>query len=150
MKSQALLAYVAGIVDGEGHIGIEKMRSPRYKKGFQFELVTKVVNTSERLIQWLKMQFAGSIMWRKGSKANHKDSWVWTVEANRAANFLQLILPYLRLKQPQAKIGIEFQAKVKRAIKNRRRGLTDEEFALQEAKYILLKNLNKRGKECEA
>ena len=132
------LAYVAGIFDGEGCVCL------RINKGRYYSLDISVANTNEWLMQWLKFAFGGNFyaMQAKTRKAqNWKPCWRWTITGNKGSSFLKLILPYLRLKKPQAELAIKFQ--------EARRGagylLTDEERALEEAQRVIMGKYNKRG-----
>ena len=127
------LAYVAGIIDGEGCIGI-------YKTKYRYYLTVAVHMTDEWMVTWLASLFSGSkntyTHYRK--RSNCKPEWAWQIQGKRALVFLELILPYLKLKRPQAEIAINFQrAKV------RPRQLTDEQRAVQEAQRIVVSNLKK-------
>jgi len=125
------LAYIAGIIDGEGCIHIQQRSG---KNGYQ--LLLNVPSTDEWLPAWLNFAFGGSVFFRKSCLPNRQDVWVWQTSSNQAKACLEAIYPYLRLKQPQAKIAIEFQ-------QNRRRGgyKTTEEKLIAEAQYILVKKL---------
>lgn len=134
------LAYVAGIVDGEGSIRIarRKVSSQRpNKKGRQsyFLLVVEVGNTQEWLIQWLRLAFGGSIV-TNPAHGQRQTFYRWVLQNKAAAAFLFAVLPYLRIKRPEAEIALAFQARKKyRGCK----GMTEEEYALQEAQHILMR-----------
>ena len=135
------LAYAAGIIDGEGNIGIYANTSmagyPRYR------LRVRVTNSDEWLIHWLKNNFGGSIgVQQQPEGKNWKPAWYWTISCNTAMNFLVEILPYLRLKKSQAELAIEFQKARRRKLGRR---FSDEERAVAEAQTILMRSLNKRG-----
>lgn len=105
----ATLAYLAGIIDGEGHIGInvnlknpQRRTSPRY----QSELV--IVNSDKPLFEWLAENFGGAVGPRKKAEDHHKQTWRWKVGDKQAATILEAVLPYLRIKRKQAELLIEF------------------------------------------
>ena len=134
------LAYTAGIVDGEGTIGIYRIPHKNGKASYILQVF--VGNTNEWLIQWLRFAFGGSIVYRPSLEdSNHKPSWVWRLTANKALRFLNLVYPYLRLKKPQADLAIKFQSP--------RLGQghhpTEEQRAVEEAQKIIMHGLNKRG-----
>lgn len=66
--------------------------------------------------------------------------WHWILGARKASEFLKLILPYLKLKRPEAELAIKFQS-----VKKMRPIKTDEEMAVEEAQRIMLQNMH-RGK----
>ena len=137
------LAYAAGIVDGEGCIGLYLQTTQKSKPSYKMGV--RVSNTNEWLLQWLKFAFGGSVCVQRVSSVekakNYKPQWQWAIITTRALVFLKLIYPYLRLKKPQAEIAITFQ-QVRRG---RGHYLTDEERAVAEAQRIVMANLNKRG-----
>lgn len=126
------LAYIAGFFDGEGYIGI----TFRQGKGYRWRtLQAKVGNTNEWVINYLKFSFGGSIYKRK-VYGNQRQSFDWTLVGNQAASFLKLILPFLKLKRPQAEIAIRFQ---ERKSKRNWRKMPPEIDALEEAENLLLR-----------
>ncbi len=130
------LAYTAGIIDGEGWICIK--RTPR-----AYQITVGVGNTNEWLINWLQFSFGGGVYPRTGLADNQKPQWHWNLSTRQAGNFLKLILPYLRIKRPQAELAIQFQSR------RRYRGhkpMSDGDKALDEANKILMGSYNKRGK----
>jgi hypothetical protein len=98
------LAYVAGLVDGEGSIVIGC--SHRANRLPNHWLQVGITNIDKELIDWLLNTFGGHL-----SDYSHRPRhcWVWRVMGNEAKQFLQSILPYLRIKKKQAEIAIAFQ-----------------------------------------
>jgi len=135
------LAYVAGIVDGEGTICIHQDRAKSGKVYLQLRV--DVTNTNEWLIQWLKFALGGHVdVSRRAERGkNWKPAWRWSVSANQASAFLKLIYPYLRLKKPQAEIAIKFQEQKP----NRGHRSTESERAVAEAQRIVMSSLNEKG-----
>ena len=138
------LAYVAGIVDGEGCISIIKHRDSDCRRGYYFHLTVNVSNTNEWLIAWLKFAFGGHTHTRK--KGNYRPLYQWFIDASQAFKFLKLILPYLRIKKPQAELAIEFH----KARERRRNPLNgrfiatkDQAYILEEAQKILLQKMKR-------
>lgn len=129
------LAYVAGIIDGEGCIGI-------YKHKHRYYLQVAVHMTNEWLVNWLSFAFKGSIStygyYRK--RENCQKEWAWNLTGKKALVFLELVYPYLKLKKPQAEIAIQFQKH-----KVLPKALTDGQRAIAEAQRILISNLKKEG-----
>ena len=132
------LAYVAGIIDGEGSIGIYQQKA----RGYRSKVMRVTVdNTDEWLIRQLLMWFGGHINRRSDHRGNRKDVWQWYVESKKAGNFLRLILPYVRMKRPQVELALQFQER-----KHPCRGHTEEELALEEAERLLMHKMNRTGK----
>ncbi len=134
MKKTEILAYTAGITDGEGHISILKKHKQNY-----YYLQAGVRNTNEWLCQWLKMQFGGRITTWHPNRLNWKTSYQWIIEHKSAFEFLKLVLPYLNLKKPQADLAIKYQSR--RSLLKR----SESNKVLDEAEIVLMTHLNKRG-----
>ncbi len=101
-------AYIAGIIDGEGSIGIYKHRRPKSTKGYTYENSLIVVNTNTILMNYLKEKLGGSIRERKKPKLNWKLSYSWQVYCNSCYSILKQILPYLQIKKKRTELSIEF------------------------------------------
>lgn len=130
------LAYTAGIMDGEGSIGIARHKSKSCKRGYTLELCVQITSSDEWLCTWLKFGFGGSLSHSINNAGN--PMWHWILGARKASDFLKLILPYLKLKHPEAELAIKFQsAKRMRPIK------TDGEMAVEEAQRIMLQNMHR-------
>lgn len=138
LKGKCLLAYTAGIFDGEGSITIRKARIGKCKPSIQ--LAVAMGNTNEWLVQFFCMQFGGH--WRIRGKnkrfENAKPFWEWQANGKEAARFLESILPYLQIKRPQAELAIEFQS---RRI-GRGHTTSDKQRAVDEAQKILMGKYN--------
>ena len=130
------LAYVAGIVDGEGWIGISADHRKRNPDRPCWRLRVSITNTNEWLMQYLKFAFGGTIS-IKGGRRTGKPCYDLVLNRGKAAEFLKLILPYLKLKRPQAEIAIRFQESISKST----RRLTQEQFAIRETEMLLLKSM---------
>lgn len=132
------LAYAAGIIDGEGSIGIARHSSKSCKRGYSLELCVQVTSSDEWLCTWLKFAFGGSLSHSINSADN--PMWHWIIGARKASEFLKLILPYLKLKHSQAELAIIFQSAKRIGLRK-----SDEEMAVEEAQRLILQNMH-RGK----
>lgn len=97
--------------------------------------------------QWLCDSFGGSILARK-REAPRRDITQWQIANQQATNFLQVILPYLRIKKPQAEIAIEFQSQRMKSggVKGKRgQGFKPKEsMAIEESQFLMMQNLKKQ------
>jgi len=108
---QSDLAYLAGLFDAEGSISViastyktQKGKMPR------FDLSVSIVNTDKKVLQWiLSLGFGGLITEMQRPKENHKQCYHYLVRDNAALNFLKALLPYLRIKEEQARLAVAFQ-----------------------------------------
>ena len=135
------LAYTAGIIDGEGCIHIRRQWDKRYRGCYKYTLTVSVVSTDEWLPRGLQFAWGGSVSLNDRSKENPKwkRAYQWQIASKKALAFLISITPYLKLKKPQAEIGIGFQHRQK--VGGRR---TSEEQVLKDADRIRLTYLKRQ------
>lgn len=95
MEQPALYAYAAGIVDGEGSIDIFKVSSKG--KNCRYALRVVVGTTDEWLSQFLHNSFGGFTYF--SPRLPHRGIWYWQITSRKAADFLNLITPYLQIKK---------------------------------------------------
>jgi hypothetical protein len=107
--SDAELAYLAGIIDGEGHITVVRAQ----RRNSRFPLYSPrvgVTNQSERLIEWMDERVAWTIRDLKPTKGE----WGWAyrpaVVGHAVADLLEVLLPFLVIKAEQATLVIRFCA----------------------------------------
>jgi len=139
MKKIHDLSYLAGMFDGEGCISISHGAK-------SWNLSCYVTMAGEYIPRLFQFHFGGSIHHRKHNPAKMQwhDYYKWHIAANKAATFLEELLPYLRLKRPQAELAIKFQ----RRISSRgHKCLPNSEVALREAEIILMHSLKAESYE---
>lgn len=130
------LAYVAGIIDGEGCIRIGQRKKNSNYVG------VGVGHTNEWLIRWLHFSFGGSVCSKKAWLPNQKPQWSWELRTRQACEFLKLILPYLKIKRPQAELALKFQSRRKY---RGHQPMPQSDIIQDEADKILMHSYNKRG-----
>lgn len=95
------LAYMAGIIDGEGSITLPA------EYGRSLSLLLVVGNTSRVLIDWMHSRFDGNVTETPIRRLSKRRFWTWYVRGDAASDVLGLVLPYMKVKAPQAALGIE-------------------------------------------
>jgi len=136
--------YAAGIVDGEGNICISKCTRPRMKSP-SYSTHTHVYNTNPTLIRYLKSTFGGADSFYDSGNPKHKPEVGWHLYGEESRKFLLNILPFLKLKNEQAKLAIAFQEEMN---KNGTRGrVTPDSATVREELYQKCALLNKRGRK---
>jgi len=131
-------AYFAGFFDGEGSMGIAKHKSRSSKRGFCHELIIQVSSSNEDILKLFKLHFGGTICQFRAPK--NLPMWRWSISSKKALNFLLLITSYLRVKEPQARLAIEFQR-----AKKYRNHLGDDQFEKEHSIRIGISELNRKG-----
>ncbi|HEY9211094.1 MAG TPA: hypothetical protein VIO56_06750 [Methylotenera sp.] len=97
MKNLLLNAYFAGLIDGEGTIGVYKFSSGITRP------IIKVDMTCEDTINALHSHFGGYKGLKKiEDKPNRKQQWHWEVTFLKAVEVANLIFPYLITKKSNA------------------------------------------------
>ena len=129
------LAYIAGIVDGEGHIGYTRKWCG---KNLQYGPRVGVVNQSEALIRWMDDRINWSIRCLNPDTSGY--TWVYrpAIIGHAVAPLLRAMRPYLVIKGAQADLVIQFCES--RASGSGHTPYTPEEVAMVEQVY----ELNKR------
>lgn len=140
MFSVENLAYLAGIIDGEGSIGFEHL-APRAKRPKSYYVCRlTVINTNKDIIDRLKQTFKGTSDIRKPIK-NRKVCYRWYVLGNDLEIAIKSLLPYLCIKRKQAELVLEYRQTV------RANGwlITDEVAEARKQLWLKCKELNKLG-----
>jgi hypothetical protein len=143
--SEVDLAYAAGIIDGEGTICICHIRRPKCNPDWENRLLVEVNTTDNVIVPWLKSTFGSTVHLQKATRPGCKNSNRWVCTHRRAVAFLQLVMPYLKLKKTQAVLAINFQGSKNWGGKNRWYRKTQEEIDFEDKCLKEMKALNKRG-----
>ena len=132
------VAYYAGLVDGEGHVGLLRVKNKDYKReGYQLRVAISM--NEPEVLEELKEEYGGTLIRRqpKGKRAHY----MWSITANGAMEFLEAIRPYSRIKAEQIKICVDFQKTRAARTANRK---TDKEWKRENEQYTKLRRLNAR------
>jgi len=106
------LAYLAGIIDGEGAISIHahtKRHRTKARKGEPYKIlqpVTHIYNTNTVLMDWLCNRIGFRMNSRDRRKA--RTSYQVIVSGYRTYSLLTPLLPYLIAKRPLALLLLEY------------------------------------------
>lgn len=110
--SSEKLAYLAGIIDGEGSIYIGNFSSNPKTGTPHYQTLMEVTNTSEDLIQWLFSTFGGRVNKytpKQTPKNSRKPVFRWIVSGELLTHLCIRILPFLVIKIEQCKIMLEIR-----------------------------------------
>lgn len=101
MTENEKLAYLAGILDGEGYIAIAQRKTTA-------RLIVRIGMVSPKAVEFLHQNFGGSRHYQ-ATKTNRIDNrLLWT--SARAKELLEKCLPYLLVKRELAELGIKFES----------------------------------------
>jgi hypothetical protein len=143
------LAYLAGLIDGEGMVTIAKVRpAPHVVNGNPRYFAKVEIQMSDREpIEHVARLYDRHIMVKKPSANMRKPAYRISWQAKIAADLLEQILPYLVLKRAQALATIEFQTALSAegVGGNRRAPRTAAQAAMRERYYLELRRLKREG-----
>lgn len=97
-------AYAAGLVDGEGCIGIAPSG-----KAYTARVDVGMTKKASALLYDLQTEYGGTVRFARAATKEWEEALTWTLCGQAAANFLDRILPHLRLKPEQARIALLVQ-----------------------------------------
>lgn len=136
----AKLSYFAGIIDGEGSIGLEHLSPTKGRIKSYYVARMVVVNTNENLMKLLLNFFGGAYSTRPLIQ-NRKKCFIWRVLGKNLDNALKLLTPHLFIKKPQALLLQEYRATVGKTGWN----VSDELLETRKQLWLKCKELNKLG-----
>ena len=127
------LAYTAGLIDGDGHIGVSRFR--RKDTGCMTYCVdVNVTNNSVPLVNWLVLHFGGVVK-KYISTAGNPYS-VWCCRGKEAQkSFLGAVMPYLCIKRKYAECVLEFLS-LEGECPEKRASIWENRRALQQMKSV--------------
>lgn len=104
----AMLAYLAGVIDGEGCIGVRKTRRTGSFKSTRYNAIMTVGNTSRLMIEQLIAVFGvGCVTYRYPTKTK-RACYLWSTSSLGARHVLRIVGPYLIVKREQAAVLLDF------------------------------------------
>lgn len=147
-------AYLAGIFDGEGSVGLAPAHN-RYGTLGTYQLcVTVVCGTHRPAIEAIKkivglhgtINKQGSPLQPINGKGSRRQAWRLRLYSGHAVWFLKGVRPYLLMKDKQADIGIAHQAQKPRSGSR----CSADRLVRERASKAELTILNQRGVPCAA
>ena len=134
--------WLAGVVDGEGTIGIYRQKRPGNKMEVRYFANLEVVGTHRGFIEKIAEMIGVSVCVKDQMKRNpkHKPSFGARAQRRFVPRVAKAILPYLVIKKEQAELVLEFSELMYNAPCH-----TAALFPRFEEFYQRMKVLNKRG-----
>lgn len=108
----AQIAYLAGIIDGEGSIYIGNFSHNKKTGTPYYQTNIEVTNTDENLINWLMINIGGrrnTYTFKQTPKNSRRTVYRWIVAGELLTHLCHLLLPYLIIKKRQCQIMIEMR-----------------------------------------
>lgn len=114
MANELFLAWAAGFFDGEGCVLIELSKEKRCRHGHRTSLHATVTQTSLPCLEKYLEAFGGGIATSRSKTPNGR-RWAvqyrWSVRNEKAAAFLEAILPYVVVKKEQIETALKYPMK---------------------------------------
>lgn len=95
--------YAAGLIDGEGWIGVSHTKADTYTIRVAVAMVTK----GTRVLSAMRDSFGGRLSEMKPESERNAAKTRWTVDGAEAASFLAMVAPHLILKGQQAQVALQ-------------------------------------------
>lgn len=144
--SRETLAYIAGIIDGEGTIFISKGKPTTGRTSPAYVACLRVGNTDKRLIDFLHDTFGeGGVHRRLMPSDKWKTCWMWAATGPAAGRAMRAIRPFLLLKGEQADLLLDFLDNFQSFELNGRNGVSQEELDRREDLRQRIRALNRKG-----
>lgn len=107
MHNEAVLGYMAGIIDGEGSVEL-KINKPT--AGHSLNLVLHVFNSDRPLMDWMQLNFGGKVYDIHRRARVEKPQWqpvyIWNLTSTAARDLLEILAPYMVVKRSQAELAV--------------------------------------------
>lgn len=149
------IAYIAGLIDGEGYIGIKRITgksSGRVNPGYQERIQVRMVD--EPAIKFLAETFGGNYYAEKPHAHKGRPLYCFSASDRIAVNILKIVLPFLRVKFHVATQVLAFRefrstaSKVPVKIVMRNRWGVEQEFTRYRYSPEYIAECERRWKEC--
>lgn len=137
----AQLAYLAGLLDGEGCITAVARKS--VGRGNSYRTDVTIANTCKKVTDWLLKNFGGAVYTRTFKETRYKTAYNWYMDPKEILSLLPKVIPFLVVKKSQAELMLEFRNLI-------------QEHNLQLSKKVVdkrrrianrFRKLNKKGKK---
>lgn len=164
MTNREKLAYIAGIIDGEGYIGVAKRRTPLMTSPkYTIRIGISMCEADALLLAKEVFGISRNFSTRRRRNPAHRPCLCLDLENYQAARIVRAVRPFLRVKREQADIVLRLYSHQRRTKSTRRfavrfhgtrspsglspsRILLPSYLAACEASYRACKLLNARGR----
>jgi len=143
-QSLVELAYLAGIIDGEGCFYIGQIKQGKYGTRQQWHALLKITSCDKILIDWLREHFSGcsqnTYRWT-AKKKFYRAVYSWTIGGEALDHFLPLLQPFFVIKRKHCVVMMEIRKSFKNGGSKR---LSDETLKVRTNLMKEMRKLNSR------
>ena len=139
LEEELKFAYLAGLIDSKGVFQVlEKNEKKGVNKGLETKLV--IYESSNKIFNWLKRNFKGSIKKNKNRYDQKKQVFYFLFLSNELFEVSKKTLPYLIEKKESCRLMIELRKTFKNRHKKGHQGVCQlSDDIIKERKKILKK-----------
>lgn len=102
MTRKSKIAYLAGLVDGDGTISITIITRKDWN-GYSFQPYISLGMTSRKLCKWAQHHFGGNLYGYESKREGHQKVYHWKLYGRQAlVSLVKELLPYLLVKKEAA------------------------------------------------
>lgn len=114
MSESELLAYIAGVLDSDGHITIKRMHPNGEHKSYLFAETVSLGQTSPIVVDLCWKRWGGRRIVRdRNGRGKHSKNlsvmYEWCVSDRKACAAISAVVPFLRIKTDQANILLKLR-----------------------------------------
>ena len=117
LTTEAEKGYLAGIIDGEGCIHLEKYQQ-KGRPCASYNLRIRVSMTDIQAPLFLYNKFGGNFYTYQSKNLKAKKTYIWQIVNSKGINFLRYIQPYLLVKKNQADVALKFIATLYKPVRH--------------------------------
>lgn len=109
-------AWLAGLIDGEGCIGIWRERRAGNRSGYRYTATVQIANTNRLLLDTIARVIPGKIYLKDARvKFGQKPLYQFFCDRRTLRALLERIAPFLVIKKRQAEIAMQFRRVIEEA-----------------------------------
>jgi len=138
-KNWTLLAFIAGLFEGEGTVTISGGGAKPYTR-----LIACMANTNRDLVEILQRHWPATRITQRKRKPGQQDTFEWRITSHRASLFLLDIQPFALSDRMARRIALGLRSQAAR--QRGRRRLVAEYRQMHEDFRAEMRVLNRRGK----
>ena len=139
-------SYFAGIIDGEGYLGLKIQRKRKQHHIQSYVAEVSVSNTNLELINWIHKNFGGRILTENIRKGKWKIVYIWRAYSNEISSILRNVKKYLIVKKEKAECILDYRKTIILNQGNRRwNGINPELEQKRRLLYLKVKKGNTKG-----
>jgi len=139
------IAYAAGVIDSDGWISISPSPS-------SYKVLVGLAQVEPQAVKLLSSLFGGTVSLKKYSdpkRFSSRPMYTWRIEGKTAKKALFELLPYLRIKNAQARLALDY---LRTSEEHFRKfgtqgsiGLDTKELVRRTTYYLAMRELNHRA-----